>query len=360
MSDVAGEKLRILVLGAAYGALPAAKMLFAGHDVCFVCRSHEAQLINADGFQVRMPVKQYGEIELDSRKLPGRATAKTPSDVNSIEYDLVFLAMQEPQYSAPQLRTLLQKIAASRVPCISVMNMPPPPYLKRITGLWTDDLVPAFTEVDVWSGFDPARLTLCSPDPQAVRPQGEEANVLQVTLATNFKVAKFGTSEIDSNLIRLQSGFEAARFKVADVDVAIPVKFNVFDSVFVPLAKWPMLLAGNYRCIMGDATRTIAEAIHADIEESQSVYDFVRDICLRLGARVEDLVPFEKYAAASVSLVRPSSSARALYAGAHAIERADKLVQLIGRTLRMRHPIVDTTVALVDRKLKANREQVAV
>jgi hypothetical protein len=29
----------------------------------------------------------------------------------------------------------------------------------------------------------------------------------------------------------------------------IPVKLKVHDSLFVPLAKWPMLMTGNYRCI---------------------------------------------------------------------------------------------------------------
>ena len=37
----------------------------------------------------------------------------------------------------------------------------------------------------------PGWLTLCSPDPQAIRPPGEKINVLQVTLPTNFKVARF-------------------------------------------------------------------------------------------------------------------------------------------------------------------------
>ena len=64
----------------------------------------------------------------------------------------------------------------------------------------------------------------------------------------------------------------------------MPVKLKVYDSVFVPLAKWAMLLAGNYRCITRDGMRTAQEAVHADIEESRSVYDFVVDLCVKLGA----------------------------------------------------------------------------
>jgi len=79
-----------------------------------------------------------------------------------------------------------------------------------------------------------------------------------------------------------------------------------------PLAKWSMLLAGNYRCITKDGVRTAQEAVHSDIEETRSVYNFVFDLCVKLGAKPSDLVPFEKYAAAAQSLSRPASAARAV------------------------------------------------
>ena len=50
---------------------------------------------------------------------------------------------------------------------------------------------PAYTAPEVWDHFDAGAITLCSPDPQAIRPPGEKVNVLQVTLPTNFKVARF-------------------------------------------------------------------------------------------------------------------------------------------------------------------------
>jgi len=78
--------------------------------------------------------------------------------------------MQEPQYRSPGVRELLDAVAKSKVPCMSIMNMPPLPYLKRIPGLATDTLRGAFTDATVWDSFDPAMMTLCSPDPQAFRP----------------------------------------------------------------------------------------------------------------------------------------------------------------------------------------------
>jgi hypothetical protein len=120
-----------------------------------------------------------------------------------------------------------------------------------------------------------------------------------------------------------------------------------------------MLLAGNYRCITADGMRTAREAVHSDIATSRSVYNFVIDLCVKLGASPSDLVPFEKYAEAAQSLVRPASAARALNNGLPNIERADKLVQLIARQKGMSHPVIDAGVALVDARLEANRKKAA-
>src|SRR5438045_4349844 len=101
------------------------------------------------------------------------------------------------------------------------------------------------------------------------------------------------------------------------------------------------------------------EAVHGEIETSSSVYNFVNDLVVKLGAKPDDLVPFEKYAAAAQSLARPASAARALQNGAPNIERADKLVQLIAKQKGLSHPAIDAQVALVDQRLEANRKKAA-
>ncbi|HTP46107.1 MAG TPA: hypothetical protein VMQ50_04205 [Casimicrobiaceae bacterium] len=351
---------RILMAGASYGSLLASKILFAGHSVHFVCLPAEADLINAEGFRVRLPVKgRHDPVEIDSRALPGKVTAGGTTDVDPADYDLIGLAMQEPQYRSPGVRELLERVATSKVPCMSIMNMPPLPYIKRIPTLDYDALRPAFTDATVWDHFDTSLVTLCSPDPQALRPPNEKANVLLVTLPTNFKVAAFESPGHTAILRQLEHEIDAVRFDAPEGRIELPVKLRVHDSIFVPLAKWPMLLAGNYRCITKAGMRTAQEAVYADIEESRSVYNFVVDVCLKLGAARSDLVAFEKYAAAAQSLSRPSSAARALYNGASHIERADKLVQLIARQKRMSNPVVDAGVALVDELLAANRRKLA-
>jgi len=351
-------KYNILILGASYGSLLASKILFGGHNVTLVCLPAEADLINAEGFRVRMPIRgRKDHVEIDSRKLPGRVSAAGPADVKPSDYDIIGLAMQEPQYRSPGVRELLDAIAKSSKPCMSIMNMPPPPYVKRIPGLNYDLLKPAYTDASVWDSFKPGAVTLCSPDPQAVRPPDEKINVLQVTLPTNFKVARFDDEGANTILKQLQADIEAVRFDGPDGKIELPVKLKYHESIFVPLAKWAMLLAGNYRCITRDGMRTAQEAVHSNIEESRSVYNFVNDLCVKLGASPSDLVPFEKYATAAESLTRPASAARALNNGAPYIERADKLVQLIAKQRGLDHPVIDGIVALVDSRLEDNRRK---
>jgi hypothetical protein len=351
---------KILIMGASYGSLLATKLLLAGHTATLICLPAEADLINKEGALVRMPIKgRDGLVEINSQKLPGKLTAGGPAGVNPAEYDLVALAMQEPQYRSPGVRELLDAVAKAKVPCMSIMNMPPLPYLKRIPGINADALRSCYTDPSVWDSFDPKVMTLCSPDPQAFRPPEDKVNVLQVRLPTNFKSARFDSEAHTAILRELEAGIEAARFDTGDGKIELPVKLKVHDSVFVPLAKWSMLLAGNYRCVQKEGMRSIKEAVHSDLEASRSVYNWVVTLCKSLGAAEKDLVPFEKYAHAAQSLVTPSSAARALAAGAPNIERTDRLVQAIAAQKGMKSDIVDQTVALVDGWLETNRKKAA-
>ena len=351
-----GQRYDILVLGASYGSLLAAKLLLAGHSAHLVCLPAEAELINTEGFRVRLPVKgQDRLVEVDSGRLAGKVKASGAGDVEPARFSMVALAMQEPQYAAGDVRELLGRIAKSGLPCMSIMNMPPLPYLARIPGLAVAALRDCYTDPTVWDAFDPARVTLCSPDPQAFRPPEEKVNVLQVSLPTNFKAARFA-SDADTAMLRtLAADIEAVRFPTAQGSVELPVKLKVHDSIFVPLAKWSMLITGNYRCVGDDGMLAIRDAVHADVEASRAVYRFVGDVCKALGARDEALVPFEKYANAALGLAKPSSAARALAAGARNIERVDQLVQTVASQKKMRLAELDAIVARVDAWLARNR-----
>jgi hypothetical protein len=332
---------KILILGASYGSLLATKLLLAGHTVKMVCLPAEADLFNTEGAIVRMPIKgREGLVEIRSRDLPGKLSAGGPDSVNPSDYDL------------------LDKVAKSRVPCMSIMNMPPLPYLKRIPGLNADGLRNCFTDASVWDSFDPKTLTLCSPDPQAFRPPEEKVNVLQVRLPTNFKAARFDSDAHTQILRNLEADIEAIRFDAGDgKKIELPVKLKVHDSVFVPLAKWAMLVAGNYRCVQPNEMRPIKDAVHSNLEATRTVYNWVVKLCVSLGASEKDMVPFEKYANAALSLGSPSSAARALAAGAPNIERVDLLVKTIAGQKGQQLAELDHTVTLVEGWLEKNRKK---
>jgi hypothetical protein len=239
------------------------------------------------------------------------------------------------------------KIAEAKLPCLSIMNMPPLPYLKRIPALAETKLEAAYTNARVWARFEPGLVSLCSPDPQAFRPPEEPANVLHVGLPTNFKAATFEDEKHNALLRELEADIDAVRLDGLDV----PVKLKVFDSLFVPLAKWSMLLTGNYRCVTLNGPRSIRDAVYDDLTLSQSIYDHVDAIAQRLGADPKDQVPFAKYAKAAESLLKPSSAARAVFSGAPFIERVDLLVKLISHQLGIPNAEIDRTVQTVDQKL---------
>ncbi len=331
----------ILILGASYGSLLGTKLLMAGHNVTLVCRRNTADLINRDGTEVRIKLRdEPTHRSIFSRTLPGKLDATSPDKVDLSRYDMVALAMQEPQYTNHTIRVLMIKIAAANLPCLSIMNMPPLPYLKRIPALADMDLEEAYTNAQVWERFKPGLVTLCSPDPQAFRPPEEGANVLHVGLPTNFKAATFEDEAHNKLLRELEADIDAVKLDGQDV----PVKLKVFDSLFVPLAKWSMLLTGNYRCITPTDPRPIRDAVHGDLNLSKSIYNHVDAIARKLGAEAEDQVPFAKYAKAAESLLKPSSAARAVASGAPFIERVDLLVKLISHQINMPNAEIDRTV----------------
>src|SRR5713101_1636576 len=105
----------VLILGASYGSLLATKLLFGGHRITMVCLPAEVEAFNQDGARVRLPIRgRKDPIELDSRKLPGNLSAAGTDAVDPSDYDLVVLAMQEPQYRLPGVRELLDAVARKK------------------------------------------------------------------------------------------------------------------------------------------------------------------------------------------------------------------------------------------------------
>ncbi len=103
---------RILVLGAAYGSLLASKMLFGGHKIHHVCLPAEADLINAEGFKVTLPVRGRARAGAARSRKNCRARSPPAAPPASIRPTTISsaLAMQEPQYRSPGVRELLDAV----------------------------------------------------------------------------------------------------------------------------------------------------------------------------------------------------------------------------------------------------------
>lgn len=350
-------KLNILILGASYGSLFGSKLALAGHSSTLVCTAPTAQLINRRGVVVRFPLRgRDGFAAVNSTLLGGRISAATPPAVDVDTYDLVVLGMQEPQYQSPEVKSLMARIAKSQKPCVAIMNMPPLPYMRRLPGVDADALADCYTDPSLWDQFEPDLMTVASPDPQAFRPADADKNVLQVSLPTNFKVARL-TSDTHTEMLRtIERDIQQARYSHLGMEIELPVKVRVHESLYVPLAKWSMLMAGNYRCVRRNGMIPICNAVHDDLELSKDIYDWTAMLCESLGAESADLVPFAKYAKAALGLVQPSSAAKALSRGALAIERVDRLIYALAAQHNLNHPAVDRVVNNVDWYLDNNLE----
>jgi hypothetical protein len=220
-------------------------------------------------------------------------------------------------------------------------------------------ILPLAAVADTQPSIDPVRVVARTNRRHDVRVDrlGETGALAleAVGLPTNFKAARFEGERETTILRNLESDIESVRYDAGDGPLEIPVKLKVHESVFVPLAKWPMLIAGNYRCIRREEMIPIKEAVHSDAAKSRTVYEWVSKLCHRLGASDEDLVPFEKYAKAAEGLGKPSSAARALFGGAEHIERVDCLVRRIAKQQGLQSDTLDEIVTLVDERLGRNR-----
>lgn len=354
------DPLRILFLGASYGTLLGMRMAAAGHRVTFACRAAEAALINDHKLWLRVPSKERaGTVDIGPAQCRVPPDARVPDEVDPQAYDLACLAMQEPQYSAEGVRGLVGRIAAARIPCLSIMNMPLPPWLERIAPLDEPAKQAIFTEADLWRNMDPALLTMASADPQAMRVDADDMLLTVVTLPSNFKVAPFAQARHQLMLEKLAKDIDDSHFELGGASCRAAVRLRPHASRFVPLAKWPMLLTGNFRCLTDGASVSIREAVCSNEAESRELYDWVVQLCRALGAEQATMVPFEAYRSAAEALTLPSSLARGLDAGATAVERVDILIQTLAGRQALRHPLLDDIVTEVTARLEGNRRPCA-
>lgn len=355
-------KLSILVLGASYGLILGLKASFCGHRVTFVCRPEEIDLINQGNAAVQIPSKHSAQvIELRAEAAPERPTATSPNDVETDDYDFCILAMQEPQYSNIEITELISKISHANLPILSIMNMPLPPLFSGALQLDLKEISEVWHNADIWSAMDPTRFSAASPDPQAMMIGSTRDLLVRVNHPTNIKAAPFANDEAQQTLQHLAKSIDNLVVSFNGEEHEIGVRLIAHHHPLVSMAKWPMLITGNFRCWSPAGIISIGDAVHSDLQASAELYEWVSLVCQKL-CRPDDvegapLVPFHKYADAAHSLTLPSSLARGLSTGVPRVERVDKLLQKVAMSFDMQNASLDRIVSDVDSALAMNSSQ---
>lgn len=357
---MAGGNLSVLVLGASYGLILGLKASFSGHKVTFVCRPEEIDIINMGKAAVQIPAKHSAVvIELRADASPEHPRAISPNNVKPDDYDFCVLAMQEPQYSSAEMVQLIAKISEANLPILSIMNMPLPPLFRG--GLQRDlkEISEVWHNADIWSAVDSARFSAASPDPQAMTVFGTQDLLVRVNHPTNIKAAPFANEEAQKTLQQLAKSIDNLVISFNGEQHEIGVRLIAHHHPLVSMAKWPMLITGNFRCWSPKGIVSIADAVHSDLEVSAEVYEWVSSVCQKLcgSGDFQDapLVPFDRYAEAAHSLTLPSSLARGLSNGVPRVERVDKLLQKLAMSLDMQNVYLDSIVSHVDSALAENK-----
>ena len=268
----------VLIMGASYGSLLATKLLFGGHKITMVCLPAEVEAFNNDGARVRLPIRGRKEpIELDSRKLPGKLAGRRPrrrqpdrlrsrraGDAGAA-IPLARRARAARRGGAAQGAVHVDHEHAA--PALSEAH----PRARRPTRS-----SPPITDASVWDNFEPGHADPVQPRPAGDPPARREDQRAAGHLADQFQGRPGSTPTNPPRCCARWRRTSRRRATIrATARSSCRSSCKVHDSIFVPLAKWAMLLTGNYRCVTEDGAIDIKDAVHRDLETSRSVYNWV-------------------------------------------------------------------------------------
>ena len=234
------------------------KLLFAGHKVTLVCLPAEVEAINSEGIRVRLPVKgRSAPVEIDSRKLPGKAVRRRPGRrqpgrlrsrrAGDAGAAIPLAGRARTARRGGEVAGALHVDHEHAAAALSEAH----PRPRTPTRCTTASPTPPSGRISI-----PAAMTLCSPDPQAFRPPDEKINVLQVTLPTNFKAARFDSDESHRHPAPDAGGDRGdplRRRRCDDRPAGEAQGARVRCS-----CRWRSgrcCCTGNYRCVQKDAAR---------------------------------------------------------------------------------------------------------
>jgi hypothetical protein len=322
--------MKVLILGSNYGLLVAAYLRERNIYFDIFTTSEEAQILETNGFTFFYKNEVCAVVRPDNCW----SVFFHLNFINIEKYDLVILAMQEPTFSISTLESLVKKF--SNVPILSVMNIPPSSFIRNDLGLHEVDFSGVYHSSFFLDDSLTNKLIHTSAEPQ-IFSSGEEG-CFHIRLKGAFRCS-FGNQKIEPRMAQL--------LLRPMVRSKLPVTIKNYLSPWISVSKFPMLIAGNYRCISNGALRSISDAVQQDLKLSEAIYLEVANGLRALGAPRSCIVPFKNYSLASTDLTSPSSVARALISG-RKIERTDKLLQHIFHAYQLPCVEIDKIVGQID------------
>jgi hypothetical protein len=210
----------ILSHGASYGSLLATKLLMAGHNVTFFA-GRNAELINRDGTEVRIKhVTRPCTGDLLARSAR-TLDAATPADVDLSRMICRSCPCRNRNTPTIQSGFTMIKIAEAKLPCLSIMTMPPLPYLKRIPALAEMDLEEAYAMPWYGNGSNRDWCRFLTRSAGLPSPEGRECPLMSACRPAQGKAAFADEKptacsglEADIDMMKLDGLDEPVKLKV--------------------------------------------------------------------------------------------------------------------------------------------------
>ena len=197
---------------------------------------------------------------------------------------------------------------------MSIMNMPPLALSEAHSRPWRPTpLKPCYTDAQRLGQFRTGASDPVQPRPAGDPPARGKDQCAAGHLADQFQGgAVWGRRRRPRSCDRCSRTSKAVRYDPGDGAIDLPVKLKVHEFDFRAAGQMGDAVDRQLPLRHPDGAIDIKDAVHTDSEASRSVYNWVCGVCRSSAPTPDDLVPFEKYAAAARDLVRPSSAARAL------------------------------------------------
>ena len=348
MKKVDKSKKNICVLGGYYGLLVASKILLSGSHVTVFCKEEEKKKLDQLGYSISFKTAGLNTKQpFKSNIFQKNDLLKFVSNIHEFEiekFDLIFLCISEHHYSSNNLTQLIKRINIYKRPIISVTNLYPPSYFNQLNFFNINLINKCYYNFDLSTKYlDSKFVAVASPEPQFFNKSDSQYSI---RLSGKFRISPFSNKELNLKIHNMLKNFNYNKFEQFD---NLPVEFKIYDNLFIPLSKLPMLITGNYRCLTdGNNAISIKQAVYNDLNLSKLIYNETIDILNKLGVKRNSIIPFSMYLKAVNFLDAPSSFAKSVYNGEKKIERVDKLISTISQILNLRKEVIEQVVNFND------------